>query len=49
MFTVNALPSSKCDKFYIWYSSDIEERMKSHTVLADKGWTVKYRLWMLVY
>ena len=23
--------------------------MKSHTVLADKGWTVKYRPWVLVY
>ena len=49
MFTVYALYSSKHDKIYIGYTSDIEQRMKSHTVLANKGWTVKYRPWMLVY
>jgi putative endonuclease len=31
------------------YSSNIQERLKSHNELATKGWTVRYRPWQLFY
>lgn len=49
MFTVYVLYSETYDKIYVGYSSNIEERLKSHNELATKGWTVKYRPWQLFY
>jgi putative endonuclease len=49
MFTVYVLYSQNFNKIYIGYSSNIQERLKSHNELATKGWTVKYRPWQLFY
>ncbi|MFM9911491.1 MAG: GIY-YIG nuclease family protein [Chitinophagaceae bacterium] len=49
MYTVYVLYSSSFSKIYIGYTSNIEERMRSHNELSKKGWTVKFRPWALVY
>jgi putative endonuclease len=49
MYTVYVLYSSLYDKIYIGYTSNVEARLLSHNVLAEKGWTIKYRPWALVY
>ena len=49
MYTVYALYSPTYKKIYIGFTSDIDERLKSHNSLATKGYTVKYRPWKLVY
>ena len=49
MFTVYALYSKKYDKLYIGYTTNLEQRVKSHNELARKGFTVKFRLWKLIY
>lgn len=49
MFTVYVLFSETYNKIYIGYSSNMEERLKSHNELATKGWTVKFRPWKLIY
>ena len=48
-FWVYALYSEKYNKIYIGFSSDVEERLMSHNKLATKGWTIKFRPWILVY
>ena len=49
MFMVYVLHSPTYDKIYIGYSSIIEERLRSHNALGTKGWTLKYRPWVLVH
>jgi len=49
MFTVYVLYSEKYDKIYIGYTSNIEQRLLSHNKLFQKGYTVKYRPWKIVY
>ncbi|MCD6556244.1 MAG: GIY-YIG nuclease family protein, partial [Bacteroidales bacterium] len=49
MFTVYVLYSEKYDKIYIGYTSNIEQRLLSHNKLSQKGYTVKYRPWKIVY
>ena len=49
MFFVYAIYSEKFDKIYIGFSSDLEQRLISHNTLATKGWTLKYRPWVLFY
>jgi len=49
MFTVYVLHSVKYDKIYIGFTSDLETRIKSHNQLSEKGWTVRYRPWELIY
>ncbi len=49
MFTVYVLYSSKHQKIYIGFTSDLKNRLISHNVLAKKGWTVKFRPWKLRY
>jgi putative endonuclease len=49
MFSVYVLYSEKFDKIYIGYTSNLEERFKSHNELATKGWTVKFRPWKIVH
>ncbi|MDN5204898.1 GIY-YIG nuclease family protein [Fulvivirgaceae bacterium BMA10] len=36
-------------KIYIGYSSNLMERIRSHNELATKGWTIRYRPWILAY
>jgi putative endonuclease len=49
MFTVYALYSVRYKKIYIGFTSDLQERLKSHNELGKKGWTTKFRPWQLVY
>ena len=49
MLQVYALYSSKFDKIYIGYSSNLPERIKSHNEFGTKGWTIKFRPWELIY
>ena len=49
MFTVYVLYSKNFNKIYIGFTADIEQRLLSHNKLANKGYTVKYRPWILAY
>lgn len=49
MFTVYVLYSPSYHKIYIGFTSDLENRIRSHNIFATKGWTVKYRPWILIY
>jgi putative endonuclease len=49
MFVVYALYSGTYDKIYIGFTSNIEERFKSHNELSKKGWTIKFRPWKIIY
>ena len=49
MFTVYVLYSRSSGKSYVGFTSNLNERLKSHNELSRKGWTVKYRPWELVF
>ena len=49
MFSVYVLYSEAFGKIYIGYTSDIEQRLRSHNELATRGWTIKFRPWKLVH
>jgi putative endonuclease len=49
MFTVYVLYSAKHSKIYIGFTSNLEQRVKSHNELATKGWTISFRPWEVVY
>ena len=49
MFTVYVLYSRKFKKIYVGFTSDLEARFKSHNELGTKGWTIKYRPWIILY
>ncbi len=49
MFTVYVLYSEKFDKIYIGFTSDLTTRVKSHNELGTKGWTIRYRPWVILY
>ncbi|HQQ95825.1 MAG TPA: GIY-YIG nuclease family protein [Cyclobacteriaceae bacterium] len=49
MFHVYILYSPSYDKIYVGFTSDLASRIKSHNELSKKGWTVKFRPWMLVH
>jgi len=49
MYTVYVLYSSLNDKIYIGYTSDLTARLLSHNELGKKGWTIRYRPWIVVY
>jgi putative endonuclease len=49
MFTIYVLYSPSHNKIYIGFTSNIEQRMLSHNQLATKGYTVKFRPWILIH
>jgi putative endonuclease len=49
MFVVYILYSEKFQKDYVGMSSDLIDRFHSHNSLATKGYTVKFRPWMVIY
>ena len=49
MFTAYILHSKEYDKIYIGYTSNLEERFKSHNELGKKGWTIKFRPWEILH
>ena len=48
-YVVYILASSKTKKLYKGYTSNLIERFKSHNALSEKGWTVRYRPWSVVF
>ena len=49
MYTVYVLYSRSFNKIYIGFTSDMEERLRAHNELRRKGWTVKYRPWVIIH
>jgi putative endonuclease len=49
MFTVYILYSERFGKTYVGFTTDIEQRLRSHNELATKGYTVRYRPWELLH
>ena len=49
IYYVYALYSQSFDTLYVGYTSDLEARFKSHNQLATKGWTVRYRPWVIIH
>ena len=49
MFTVYVLYRPSFKKIYIGYTSDLNERLKSDNELGTKGWTIKFRPWIICY
>ncbi len=48
-FTVYILYSPVHRKIYIGYTSDLLSRFASHNKLGQKGYTCKFRPWVVVY
>lgn len=48
-FVTYILYSCKFDKIYIGYTSDLISRYKSHNQFATKGYTIKFRPWIVVH
>ncbi len=49
MFVTYALYSVDFNKIYIGYTSNLIERFHSHNQWATKGFTTKFRPWIVVY
>jgi len=49
MFTVYALYSSSHNKIYIGFSSDVARRLISHNHPNNKGWTAKFKPWVIIF
>ncbi len=49
MFTVYVLYSKNCNKIYVGFTSDLEQRLLSHNELSKKGWRIRFRRWQLIY
>jgi len=49
MFTVYILYSDKYKKKYIGYTTDLIQRFRSHNLLATKGYTIRYRPWVILH
>lgn len=49
MYYVYVLYSRQYEKLYIGYTSNLEVRLRSHSELGKKGWTIRYRPWELLY
>ena len=48
-FFVYVLYSRAHDRLYIGYTTNLAGRLKSHNELATKGFTVRYRPWVLLH
>jgi len=49
MFTVYILHSTKYNKIYIGFTSNLEQRLLSHNELSTKGYTKKFRPWAIIH
>ncbi len=49
MFVVYVLYSFRFDKIYIGYTSNLIQRFHSHNKLSHKGWTKKFRPWIVAH
>ncbi|WP_295650035.1 GIY-YIG nuclease family protein [uncultured Mucilaginibacter sp.] len=46
---VYVLYSQSFNKIYIGYTSDLDNRFLSHNELATKGYSLRYRPWVIAY
>lgn len=49
MFVVYVLYSASYDKIYIGFTSDLINRFKGHQQLSNKGFTIKFRPWVVIH
>jgi len=49
MYKVYVLYSSQFDKIYVGFTNHLENRFKSHNELGNKGWTIKFRPWVIIH
>ena len=49
MFTVYVLYSKKYNRIYIGYTSNMEQRLLSHNELSTKGYTTRFRPWIVTF
>ncbi len=49
MYTVYVLYSRRFDRIYIGFTSDMENRLRSHNEFATKGYTTKFRPWEIAF
>jgi len=49
MFSSYVIFSPTHNKIYIGFSSNFEKRLDSHNDSLNKGWTSKYRPWVLLF
>src|SRR5690554_7306748 len=47
-FVVYILYSKRFDKTYVGFTSNLIERIKSHNILGTKGYTIRYRPWIVI-
>ena len=43
------LYSEKHNKIYVGFTKDLTNRFNSHNYLAQKGWTVRFRPWDILF
>mgnify|MGYP003738657221 FL=1 len=48
-FVVYILFSEEHNKTYVGYTSNLIERFKSHNYLSKKGFTIKFRPWIVIH
>ena len=49
MYTVYILYAASHNKTYVGFTSDLEQRLLSHNELGIKGWTIRFRPWILIH
>ncbi len=49
MFTVYVLYSPSYNKIYIGQTQDMDNRLEWHNIKSTKGYTTKYRPWIIAY
>lgn len=49
MYYVYVLYNVEHQKTYVGYTSDLASRLASHNSLATKGYTLRYRPWVLLH
>ena len=49
MFTVYVLFSPTFNKIYVGYTANLIARFHAHNALDSKGWTQKFRPWIVAY
>ncbi len=49
MYTVYILYSEKYNKTYVGFTTDMQARFLSHNELGIKGWTIKFRPWIIIH
>jgi putative endonuclease len=49
MFSIYILYSTNSGKTYVGYTNNISRRMEEHNFTECKGFTLRYRPWILIY